>query len=126
MAVYEHTYKLYTGKLTPEWSRFLIIPRHAFRDVFASKIFLGFFVLCFVCPLVMAILIYFTTNERAVDNGAECQGSGQHQRRVFPDIPRGQSSPFLLTVPSGRRWFRGYVEQCVGSICAGVSRAGTT
>ena len=31
MAVYEQTYKRYAGKLTPEWSRFLIIPRHAFE-----------------------------------------------------------------------------------------------
>jgi len=66
MAVYEHTYKLYAGSLTPEWSRFLIIPRHAFRDVFASKIFIGFFALCFVCPLVMAILIYLHYNVNAL------------------------------------------------------------
>jgi len=66
MAVYEHTYKLYAGALTPEWSRFLIIPRHAFRDVFASKIFVGFFALCFVCPLVMAILIYLHYNVNAL------------------------------------------------------------
>ena len=26
MAVYEHTYKPYAGPLTPEWSRFLVIP----------------------------------------------------------------------------------------------------
>jgi ABC-2 type transport system permease protein len=66
MAVYEHTYKQYQGKLTPEWSRFLIIPRHAYRDVFQSKIFTGFFVLCFVCPLVMAILIYLHHNVNAL------------------------------------------------------------
>ena len=66
MAVYEHTYKPYAGKLTPEWSRFLIIPRHAFRDVFASKIFIGFFALCFICPLVMAILIYLHYNVNAL------------------------------------------------------------
>jgi ABC-2 type transport system permease protein len=66
MAVYEHTYKQYQGKLTPEWSRFLIIPRHAYRDVFRSKIFTGFFVLCFVCPLVMAILIYLHYNVNAL------------------------------------------------------------
>ena len=42
MAVYEQTYKPYTGKLTPEWSRFLIIPRHAFRGVFSSKLFTAF------------------------------------------------------------------------------------
>ena len=62
MAVYEHNYKPYAGRLTPEWSRLLIIPRHAYRDVFRSKLFTGFFALCFVCPLVMAILIYLHHN----------------------------------------------------------------
>ena len=66
MAVYERTYKLYAGGLTPEGSRFLIIPRHAFRDVFASKLFIAFFALCFVGPLVMAILIYLHYNANAL------------------------------------------------------------
>jgi len=66
MAVYEHAYKPYAGPLTPEWSRFLIIPRHAYRDVFRSKLFTGFFALCFVCPLVMAILIYLHHNLSAL------------------------------------------------------------
>jgi len=66
MAVYEHAYKPYAGALTPEWSRFLIIPRHAYRDVFRSKLFTGFFALCFVCPLVMAILIYLHHNLNAL------------------------------------------------------------
>ncbi|HJZ67755.1 MAG TPA: hypothetical protein VKF81_06525 [Blastocatellia bacterium] len=66
MAVYEHAYKPYAGTLTPEWSRFLIIPRHAYRDVFRSKLFTGFFALCFVCPLVMAILIYLHHNLNAL------------------------------------------------------------
>jgi ABC-2 type transport system permease protein len=66
MAVHEHTYKPYAGPLTPEWSRFLIIPRHAYRDVFRSKLFTGFFALCFVCPLVMAILIYLHHNLTAM------------------------------------------------------------
>ena len=39
MAVYEHTYKEYAGELTPEWSRFLIIPRHAYKDVFRFQDF---------------------------------------------------------------------------------------
>jgi ABC-2 type transport system permease protein len=66
MAVYEHTYRPYAGGLTPEWSRFLIIPRHAYRDVFQSKLFVGFFALCFVCPLVMSILIYLHHNVTAL------------------------------------------------------------
>ena len=66
MAVYEHTYKPYAGKLTPEWSRFLIIPRHAYKDIFRSKLFTGFFALCFVGPLVFAILIYLHHNINAM------------------------------------------------------------
>lgn len=66
MAVYEHAYKPYAGPLTPEWSRFLVIPRHAYRDVFSSKLFTGFFALCFVYPLVMAIIIYLHHNLTAM------------------------------------------------------------
>jgi ABC-type transport system involved in multi-copper enzyme maturation permease subunit len=66
MAVYEQTYKQYLGKLTPEWSRFLIIPRHAFRDVFKSKLFTAFFVVCFAPLLVEAILIYLHHNVNAL------------------------------------------------------------
>jgi ABC-2 type transport system permease protein len=66
MAVYEVTYKPYAGKLTPEWSRFLVIPRHAFRDVFKSKIFTALFVICFVPLLVEAILIYLHHNVNAL------------------------------------------------------------
>src|SRR5688572_32102907 len=52
MAVYELTYKQYLGKLTPEWSRFLVVPRHALRDVFKSKLFTAFYVFCFLPLLV--------------------------------------------------------------------------
>lgn len=66
MAVYEHTYKRYQGALTPEWNRFLIIPRHAFRDVFKSKLFTAFFALCFIPLLVEAVLIYLHHNVNAL------------------------------------------------------------
>jgi len=66
MAVYEHTYKRYAGRLTPEWSRFLIIPRHAYRDVFKSKLFTAFFSLCFIPLLIEAILIYLHHNVNAL------------------------------------------------------------
>ena len=62
MAVYEQSYKSYTGRLTPEWSRFLIIPRHAYRAVFNSKLFIAFFAICFLPLLVEAILIYLRHN----------------------------------------------------------------
>ena len=66
MAVYEQTYKRYAGPLTPEWSRFLIIPRHAYRAVFNSKLFTAFFVICFVPLLVEAIMLYLRHNVGAL------------------------------------------------------------
>ena len=66
MAVYEQTYRRYMGPLTPEWSRFLIIPRHAFRTVFGSKLFMGFYAICFIPLLVEVILIYLHHNATAL------------------------------------------------------------
>lgn len=66
MAVYEQSYKSYTGPTTPESSRFLIIPRHAYRAVFNSKLFTAFFVICFVPLLVEAIMIYLRHNVGAL------------------------------------------------------------
>ncbi len=66
MAVYEQTYKRYTGQMTPEWSRFLIIPRHAYRGVFNSKLFTAFYVICFLPILVEAVLIYLHHNVTAL------------------------------------------------------------
>ena len=62
MAVLERTYKRYEGRLSPEWSRFLIIPRHAYVDVFRSKLFTAFFALSFLYPLLCSILIYLHHN----------------------------------------------------------------
>ena len=66
MAVYEQTYKRYAGRLTPEWNRFLIIPRHALRGVFNSKLFTAFFVVCFIPLLIEAVLIYLRHNVTAL------------------------------------------------------------
>lgn len=66
MAVYEQTYRSYTGPLTAPWSRFLIIPRYAYEVVFRSKLFVGFFALCFAFPFVGLILIYLKHNLSAL------------------------------------------------------------
>ena len=66
MAVYEHLYSPYEGRLTPERLRFMVIPRHAIREIFRSKITTGFFVLCFVYPLIAAIIIYLHHNANAM------------------------------------------------------------
>jgi ABC-2 type transport system permease protein len=66
MAVLERSYKQYRGALSPEWSRFLLIPRHAYRDVFSSKLFTAYFALSFIYPLVCVILIYLHHNVSAL------------------------------------------------------------
>ena len=42
MAVHDRGFKAYSGTLTPEWSRFLVVPRYAYREVFKSRLFTGF------------------------------------------------------------------------------------
>jgi len=58
MAVYRRSYRAYSGALTPEWSRFLVLFRYLRRNLFRSKIQTGFFVLCFFCPIVCLVMIY--------------------------------------------------------------------
>jgi ABC-2 type transport system permease protein len=66
MAVFENSYRQYEGGLTPEWARFLVLPRYALRDVFGSKFFTAAFCLCFIYPLVAAILIYLHHNTNVI------------------------------------------------------------
>lgn len=66
MAVYERAYRGYSGPLTPAWSRFLIIPRYVYRQVFGSKLFTVFFTACFVPPVGFAVLIYLNHNLSAL------------------------------------------------------------
>src|SRR6185369_5002264 len=66
MAVYEQTYKPYKGILTPERSRFLIIPRNTLRGVFNSKLFTAFYVICFIPSLIEAVFIYLHHNVTAL------------------------------------------------------------
>jgi ABC-2 type transport system permease protein len=62
MAVYKRSYKGYSGALTPEWSRFLVIPRQAWRGLFKQRFLIIFYVICFFYPLGCAITIYLNDN----------------------------------------------------------------
>ena len=66
MAVYEHLYGAYEGESHSAWSRFLVIPRYALREVFKSKLFTTIFILCFIYPLIAAILVYLHHNANAL------------------------------------------------------------
>jgi len=66
MAVYERNYGRYQGELTPPWSRFLILPRYAARDVFDSRMFVAFYALCFLLPFAGLLMIYLHHNLAAL------------------------------------------------------------
>ncbi len=66
MAVYEHLYGAYEGESHSALSRFFVIPRYALREVFKSKLFTTIFILCFIYPLVAAILVYLHHNANAL------------------------------------------------------------
>jgi|SRR6185295_13840630 len=66
MAVYKSNYGWYRGELTPAWSRFLILPRYALREVFQSRGFVAFFTLCFAVPFAGLLMIYLHHNLAAL------------------------------------------------------------
>jgi ABC-2 type transport system permease protein len=66
MAVYEHLYRSYEGTSQSPISRFLVIPRYALGEVFKSKLLTTIFILCFIYPLVAAILVYLHHNANAL------------------------------------------------------------
>lgn len=66
MAVYEHLYRAYEGESHSAFSRFLVIPRYALREVFKSKLLTTIFILCFIYPLVATILVYLHHNANAL------------------------------------------------------------
>jgi ABC-2 type transport system permease protein len=66
MAVYERTYRGYAGPRADPRSRFLVIARYALQEVFASRLFVGFFVACLLWPLACAVIIYLKYNVEAI------------------------------------------------------------
>jgi ABC-type transport system involved in multi-copper enzyme maturation permease subunit len=66
MAVYEHLYGAYEGESHSAWSRFLVIPRYALREVFKSKLLTAIFIVCFIYPLIATILVYLHHNANAL------------------------------------------------------------
>jgi ABC-2 type transport system permease protein len=58
MAVYKRTYRRYEGRLTPEWSRFLVLTRYALEDMNRSRFLTLFFFGTLLWPLLCALGIY--------------------------------------------------------------------
>jgi ABC-2 type transport system permease protein len=67
VAIYDRSYKGYEGALTAPWSRFLILPRYAYRRLFRSRLFVMFLSLSFVYPLGCASVIYLRHNLKVLE-----------------------------------------------------------
>src|SRR5580692_6309896 len=63
MAVYKRRYNSYTGSLTPAWSRFFVLTRFAFVDLFKSRFFVLLLILCIVPCLGSAGYIFIANNK---------------------------------------------------------------
>ncbi|MGC1417666.1 MAG: hypothetical protein WA817_20415 [Candidatus Acidiferrum sp.] len=63
MAVYKRRYSSYTGSLTPEWSRFFVLTRYAFADLFKSRFFVLLLILSLIPTLFFAGYIFIANNK---------------------------------------------------------------
>lgn len=65
MAVYKRTFKVYRGRLTPAWSRFLVLTRYGYSTLFQSRPFTAFTVLSLI-PFLVAVGIVYLVHNAAV------------------------------------------------------------
>jgi ABC-2 type transport system permease protein len=65
VAVYKRAYQPYDGPLTPERTRFLVLPRFAFQEVFESRLLIAFLFFCFVPFLAETAAVYLANSEAA-------------------------------------------------------------
>ncbi len=62
MAVYKRTYTGYEGEFTPEWSRFLVIPRTNWSKFGQSKLLMTLRLASLIYPLGCIIFVYLANN----------------------------------------------------------------
>ncbi len=62
MSVYKHDYRAYTGRVTPLWTRILVLARYGLAEIWSSKITIGLFTLSMLPSIVFLILIYVANN----------------------------------------------------------------
>ncbi len=62
MAVYKRTYTGYSGDFTPQWSRFLILPRASYSKLSESKILMVLRMAAWFWPVGSAVWVYLANN----------------------------------------------------------------
>ena len=77
MAVYKRSYRPYRGPLTGRWTRFMVLPRNAWRSLYQQRLVLLLTMLAYVWPLLCAGFIYLTNHASLL------QGLGPEFRRFI-------------------------------------------
>src|SRR6187397_1189822 len=62
MAVYKRGYQRYAGPLTGRWTRFMVLPRYAWRRLYQERLVLLLTMAAFVWPLLCAGFVYLTNH----------------------------------------------------------------
>jgi ABC-2 type transport system permease protein len=85
MAVSDRRYRPYEGTLTAPGSRWLVLVRFAWREIFRSRLFSLFFVLCFLYPLLIAALVYLHHNLRLIQ--FDLPGAQRFFQQLVEQVP---------------------------------------
>jgi ABC-type transport system involved in multi-copper enzyme maturation permease subunit len=75
MAVYKRNYSAYIGRVTPVWTRVLVLARYGFEEAWSSKITVGLFIFCLIPCILSLVGIYLVDNPIAL---ALVGARGQH------------------------------------------------
>ena len=62
MAVYKRGYQRYRGPLTGPWTRFMVLPKSAWRSLYRQRLVLLLTILAFVWPILCAVFVYLTNH----------------------------------------------------------------
>jgi ABC-type transport system involved in multi-copper enzyme maturation permease subunit len=65
MSIYKHNYRSYAGRLTPVWSRVLVLARYGFSEAWSSKITVALFTLGMLPSIFFLVGIFLANNPLA-------------------------------------------------------------
>jgi len=98
MPVYKRRYNPYSGTLTPQWSRFFVLTRYAFAELFKSRFFVILLILSLV-PILFFAGYIFVANNKTVQLLMQVRSSGLFlvENEYFTTIMIAQTqAAFLL------------------------------
>jgi ABC-2 type transport system permease protein len=90
MAVYRRGYQRYQGPIRGRWTRFMVLPRFAWRRLFKQRIVVLFIVITLIWPLVCAALIYL------INHAELLKGLGMSQAQSFLKIDGSFFAKWLM------------------------------